>query len=174
MVLADQYDRLLGDPPAAAVGVALLREAWTIDPQSREVADAFRRRGFRRRNDHWVEPPPPNRGDPNALPRSAETEGENTSTGTSEGVIARPMLAGPANANSLRGLTPQEVRTRLGGKPDRIVRSASQGQFVEQWIYLGARQDQFVNFLHNPGEPLPKVVAFYARPHNVYNPPKRP
>ena len=42
VILAQQYDALLGERQTA---VALLQDAWRIDPQSREVADAFRRTG---------------------------------------------------------------------------------------------------------------------------------
>ena len=46
--LAGQYESMLGDRATAA---ELLRSAWKIDPQSKDVADAFRRRGFRKVND---------------------------------------------------------------------------------------------------------------------------
>ena len=51
VLLADKYDSLLDDRAGAE---ALLQEAWRIDPQSKEVADAFRRRGFHKLNDRWV------------------------------------------------------------------------------------------------------------------------
>jgi hypothetical protein len=56
------------------------------------------------------------------------------------------------------------VRERLGGKPSRIVWSATQGQLIEQWIFVGANRYQYVNFLHRADDPQPKVVAFYSLP----------
>ena len=59
---------------------------------------------------------------------------------------------------------------RLGGQPDRKVFSASQGQLLEQWIYYGAKENQYINFLHRPGSPLPRVVAYYSRPRSPEDP----
>jgi hypothetical protein len=142
VLLAHQYDTLLGDRQTA---VDLLRDAWRIDPQSREVADAFRRFEYRKVNDLWIE-----------SPRASGGGAADSGTG--------PPPAGGRPSTALRGLTPQEVRSRLGGKPDRISYVASQGQVVEQWIYRGVDQDQYVNFLHSTGDRVPKVVAYYARP----------
>jgi hypothetical protein len=148
VILADQYVAMLG---AREQAVALLRDAWKIDPQSREVADAFRRFGFRKLNDQWVESAPGSTGsEPVSDPASAPLQS---------------AAAGAQSAN-LRGLTPQQVQTRLGGKPDRVVRTATQGQLIEQWIYYGVNQDQYLNFLHTPGESVPKLVAYYARPRS--------
>jgi len=143
VILAQQYDALLGDRQTA---VELLQDAWRIDPQSREVADLFRRFEYRKVNDQWIESP---RSSGGAL--------------TDPGAGVTPAAAG-RSSTALRGLTPQEVRVRLGGKPDRVSYVASQGQLVEQWIYRGVDQDQYVNFLHTTGDPVPKVVAYYARP----------
>jgi hypothetical protein len=148
VILADLYDSLIRERESA---VALLRAAWQIDPQSKEVADAFRRREFRKVNDQWIEssrPGPRPDNDPDAAP---------------------PNPATLPHSNTLRGLTPAEVRARLGGKPDRIAWSATQGQLVEQWIYRGVNQDQYLTFLHASGDPLPKVVASYARPRSRFN-----
>ena len=147
--LAGQYESMLGD---RATAVELLRSAWKIDPQSKDVADAFRRRGFRKVNDDWVES--------SRTPARADAD-----------PAVRPQPA-PAStrSESLRGSTPQEVRVRLGGQPDRKVFSATQGQLLEQWIYYGAKQNQYVNFLHRPGSPLPRVVAYYSRPRSSEDP----
>jgi hypothetical protein len=145
VLLAQQYDALL-EESGRDTAVALLRDAWRLDPQSREAAEVFRRWGFRKINDQWIESP---RG---------------TTADSAEPRDAAPPSGGGAASAALRGLTPQEVRVRLGGKPDRIVRTATQGQLLEQWIYRGVDQDQYVNFLHTPGDLLPKVVAYYARP----------
>jgi tetratricopeptide (TPR) repeat protein len=151
LILADQYEALLGDRETA---IELLRDAWRIDPQSKEVADAFRRRAFRKVKDQWVESPHANSR------LNADTDPD---PGPSPNPPALPR------SSTLRGLTPSEVRQRLGGKPDRIVRSATRGQLVEQWIYQGANQDQYLNFLHSPGDPLPKVVAYFARPRTRWD-----
>jgi hypothetical protein len=152
VLLAQQYDALLGKS-ARATAVDLLRDAWRIDPQSREVAEALRRWGFRKVEDQWIESP------------------QATAADSGETGDAAPPPAGAAATTALRGLTPQEVRVRLGGKPDRIVRTATQGQLLEQWIYRGVNQDQYVNFLHTPGDLLPRVVAYYARPRWHSDPP---
>ena len=102
---------------------------------------------YRKVNDQWIE-----------APRSSGD------AATDPGAGERTAAAGSATA--FRGLTPQEVRVRLGGKPDRVSYIASQGQLVEQWIYRLPDQDQYVNFLHATGDPLPKVVAYYARPRS--------
>ncbi len=143
VILAQQYDALLGDRQTA---VGLLQDAWRIDPQSREVADAFRRFGYRKVSDQWIE-----------SPRASSDAATDPGAGL-------PPAAAARSSTGLRGLTPQEVRARLGGKPDRVSYIASQGQVVEQWIYRGVDQDQYVNFLHTTGDPLPKVVAYFARP----------
>jgi hypothetical protein len=156
VLLAQQYDALLG-AGARDTAVELLRDAWRIDPQSREVAEAFRRFGYRKVNDQWVE-----------SPQQAEADSTASISGALPTATDAPAAAAAPATTALRGLTPQQVRARLGGKPDHIVRTATQGQLLEQWIYRGVDQDQFVNFLHTPGDLLPKVVAYYARPrwHN--------
>jgi hypothetical protein len=131
-LLAGQYESMLGDQ---ATATELLRAAWKIDPRSKAVADAFRRRGFRKVNEEWVEPP-----------RSRDAD------------------------VTLRNRSPREVRARLGSKPDRVVWSASQGQLIEQWIYLGPTLNQYVNILHTPGVPVPRVVADYTRPRAASEP----
>jgi tetratricopeptide (TPR) repeat protein len=152
VLLAGRYETMLGD---RATAVALLQDAWRIDPQSREVSDAFRRLGFRKVRDQWVE--------------STRAAGPDQESGAGPATGLDPTnsrAAVGAQNSSLRGLTPQEIRVRLGGKPNRIIWSASQGQVLEQWIYHGVNQDQYLNFLHVAGEPEPKVVAHYARPRS--------
>ena len=61
VALADLYDDLIQDRVTA---VELLRKAWKIDPSSRETAEAFRSRGFRREKDHWVEADAPSPAGP--------------------------------------------------------------------------------------------------------------
>ena len=63
---------------------------------------------------------------------------------------------------SLRGLTRSQVRNRLGGKPDVVIRSASQGRSVEQWIYRSGKGLQVVRFIHEPGIAEPRAAASYS------------
>jgi hypothetical protein len=153
VLLAQQYDTLLKEGGRAAA-VALLQDAWRIDPQSRQVAEAFRQWGFRKVNDQWVEP--------------ASSGGPSGRASAPESIAPAGAGAGGSSGRSttLLGLTPQQVRLRMGGKPDRIVWSASQSQLVEQWIYQGVNQDQYLNFLHTPGDLVPKLVAYYSRPRS--------
>src|SRR6185312_4280552 len=55
VALANQYETLLADRETA---IALLREAWSIDPDSKEITEIFRRKGFRKVNGEWVDPSP--------------------------------------------------------------------------------------------------------------------
>ncbi len=146
VLLASQYEKMVGDRDTAA---DLLREALTIDAENKEAADAFRRMGYRKVEGKWVEPP---------------------SGGTTVAEPTRPAQPGPRNAppgdddglgESLRGLTRAQVRSKLGGKPDRTVRVAAQGQTLEQWIYDSPKGTQVVNFLHLPNRPQPLVVSSY-------------
>lgn len=146
--LAALYEELLEDRAAAK---ALLERAWKIDPGSKEVAEAFRTRGYRRVKDQWVEDAPTTangRGNPSGAdsPRSEASA-----------------------SGGLRGKTPDEVRQLMASKPEAKVISGTKGQIIEQWIFLVPNQTQvrFVNFLHTPGELLPRVVSDYFLPRNV-------
>ena len=144
ILLAGSYDKLLGDRATAA---ELLREALAIDPQSKTVVDVFLRMGFRKGDDGWY--------DPNSTTPAA--------TNTPERAPGPDKAAPPAEAGeSLKGLTRAQVRSRLGGKPDLIVRSASQGQSVEQWIYKNGKGSQVVRFLFEPGTTEPRASAYYS------------
>ncbi|MFI5455872.1 MAG: hypothetical protein ACHRXM_10515 [Isosphaerales bacterium] len=143
VVLAGRYEELLQD---RVTSVELLRKAWRIDPSSKETAEAFRSRGFRKVHDEWVESVQSGDGD---SPAGAE----------------KKALPGPAGSQGLRGLTPEEVRLKLGGKPDRVSFLGSRGQLIEQWIYrIDTKRVRFVNLLHTPGELKPRVVADYTLP----------
>jgi hypothetical protein len=159
--LAEQYETLLDDRPTA---VALLRDAWKIDPQSREVTDAFRRRGFRKVNGDWVEASR-TRVDPDAEPSKPAPGGREGATEPIAAATA-PDRPAPARSDSLRGATPDEVRARMGGRPNRKLWVASQGQVIEQWIYFGPRQNQYVNLLHRSSDPQPRVVSYYSLPRS--------
>lgn len=144
VALAVQYETLVDDRETA---VALLREAWKIDPQLNEVSDALRRRGFRKVNDEWVENPR-NSASADATPAAPRDDAERS------------------RRQPLKGKTSREVRNLLG-KPNRVVFSASQGQLIEQWIYLAPTQDQYVNFLHGTTDLLPTVLTHYSLPHRA-------
>ena len=74
-----------------------------------------------------------------------------------------PRSPGLESANSLRGLTRAQVRSRLGGKPDRVVRIGhARGRCVEQWIYKNGKGSQVVNFVFEPGTPDPRAASNYA------------
>jgi hypothetical protein len=146
LALAGQYETLIDDRSTA---IDLLQEAWKIDPQSKEVADAFLRRNYRRVGDRWV------------APARSFTNDDASSAG------APP--AGHSEGSLLR-LSPREVRAHLGGKPDRIVWSSSQGQTIEQWIYQGPKQVRYVNLLHTPGSFVPRVIADYTLPKIAASP----
>ncbi|MGP0070232.1 MAG: hypothetical protein ACLQGP_42360 [Isosphaeraceae bacterium] len=139
VLLARSYEDLLQDRVTA---VELLRKAWKIDPKSREIEDAFRRRGFRKLKGEWVD------SDPNSEPGPTNA--------------ARPI---PTASQGLLGLTPEEVRLKLNGRPTRVNHAYSRGQLIEQWIYhLDNNSARYVNLLHAPGELKPRVIADYTLP----------
>jgi tetratricopeptide (TPR) repeat protein len=149
IALAQQYETLLDD---RTTSLSLLRDAWKIDPESREVADAFRRQGFRKVNNEWVEPSKGNAG-------ATSVEG-------SESAPADPKPS-RARSDSLRNATPEQVVSRMGGKPNKKVLVASQGQVIEQWIYIDPRQTRYVNILRRPGDPQPHVISYYSLPRTA-------
>ncbi len=138
LLLADKYEAMLGDKETAA---ALLREAARIDPESRQVVEAFLKRGFRQVKGEWVAPSGTEANGP-ALAAAA---------GSEPGIQAGdPYL----------GLSREEVRNQLG-RPSRVVRVATQGYLLEQWQYrgLGGNNAQFFNFGKRPDQPRPVVIA---------------
>jgi tetratricopeptide (TPR) repeat protein len=148
--LAGLYEELLQDRLTAK---ELLDRAWKNDPGSKEVAEAFRVRGYRKVKDDWVE----------AIPgRGAEDQ---SGKGKDEAERARALTE---PSHSLRGKVPEEVILQLGSKPDRKTFSASKGQLIEQWIFVAdTRRLRFVNFLHTPGDLKPRVVADYFVPRSL-------
>jgi hypothetical protein len=75
---------------------------------------------------------------------------------------ARPTLT---TTQGLLGLTPEEVRLKLNGRPTRVNHAYSRGQLIEQWIYhLDNNSARYVNLLHAPGELKPRVIADYTLP----------
>jgi hypothetical protein len=144
ILLAASYDKLLGDRTTAA---DLLREALAIDPQSRLAVDAFLRMGYRKGDTGWYDP-----SEARATPANVGPEAKNRNT----------VGASSDTADSLKGLTRAQVRSRLGGKPDLIVRSASQGRSVEQWIYKNGKVTQVVRFDFDPSTTEPRATAYYS------------
>lgn len=132
VLLAAQYESMLGDSSTAE---ALLREAWKIDPQSKATEDVFRRKGYRLVNGEWV------------------------ATASRPGAGDAPADAAPkAPGRDLYvGKTREEIKNYLG-KPERVARSATQGQIVEQWIY----QKQYITFVKRTGMSEPAVVSHYT------------
>jgi tetratricopeptide (TPR) repeat protein len=141
VALANLYDELLQDRVTAA---ELLRKAWRIDPNSKEIAEAFRTRGFRKVQNDWVE----------TVPGATEA-----------GSAEKPTQPPGTASQGLRGLTPEEVRLKLGGKPDRVNHLGSRGQMIEQWIYrIDTKRVRYVNLLRTAGESKARVVADYTLP----------
>jgi hypothetical protein len=128
----------------------LIRKAARIATGSAEVAQAFRLRGFRRSGDDWVEAI----GGDSPPDESSKTEPERFADGSE------------IPARGLRGLTPDEVRQRLGSRPDRVAFSGSKGQLIEQWIYVDPRQVRYVNFLHSAEELKPRAISDYSLPRS--------
>lgn len=151
--LANQYDALLNDRETA---ITLLREADKIDPGSKEVAEAFRLRGWRKSSKgQWIEP-----RERAGLAQSAQSEPD-------------APRSDPAS-QKLRGATEEEVKSRLGGRPNKVARTSTQGQAVEQWIYYNATRIIYVNFVRTPGDSRPRVIAFFSRRRTAFDPPPSP
>ena len=144
ILLAGTFDKLLGDRTSAA---ELLREALAIDPQSKTAVDAFLRMGYRKGDAGWYDPTSAS-STPTATPVAGRKGDRNVPT-------SEPV-------ESLKGLTRSQVRSRLGGTPDVVVRSASQGRSVEQWIYKNGKGTQVVRFVHEPGSSEPRASAYYS------------
>lgn len=140
VILAGQYQVLLRD---AATAATLLQEAVRIDPQSQAAVSALEALGYRKVGDRW------------ALAEAAPPAAVETAPGPSA-TIGEP-------ADSLKGLTGEEVRRKLG-KPDRIARVATQGRVAEQWIYPGDNRNQYVIFVRRDGRGEPVVVDSFVHP----------
>ena len=157
--LADQYEGLLNDRETA---LGLLRAAWAIDPLSKETAEAFRRRGFRKINDAWIE----GTSKDSTASKSQETL-QLPATNTRSDV---PEPATPINAERrgggrlLHGASREEVRSALGGRPNRRNYVASQALLTEQWIYYQNSATLYINFRLKPGENVARVVSYYSHP----------
>jgi hypothetical protein len=147
--LAALYEELLQDKTTAR---DLLERAWKIDPSSKEVAEAFRTRGYRLVKDHWVEEMP------TAASPAANSSGDEP-----------PTPARPGSGLGLRGMSPEEVLLQIRTKPDRKVFSGTKGQLIEQWIFLvpNQRQVRLVNFRRTPADLQPRVISDYFLPRTA-------
>jgi tetratricopeptide (TPR) repeat protein len=145
--LAALYEELLQDKTAA---LELLQRAWKIDPNSKEVVEAFRTRGYRLVKDQWVE---------EGLATPGEAAGEPRPTDT-------PPARRPGSGRGLRGMTPEEVLQQVRSKPDHKAFSGTKGQLIEQWIFVipNQRQVRLVNFRRTPADLQPRVVSDYFLP----------
>lgn len=154
IALAGQFERLANDREAA---LDLLREAQSLDPDSPQVIEAYLVRGFRKIDGRWSE-----------APAAGPDRGGETETGDhSSEPVERPELGNRGlddRADALLGASPDQVRARMGGRPNRRVVSATQGQILEQWIYSDARESRYVNFLHRTGDSRPRVVSYFSLP----------
>ena len=144
VALAALYEDLLDDRAAAR---ELLARAWKIDPGNKEVAEAFRTRGYHLVKNHWIESEP-------ATPDASDRLGTASA--------AQPELV---SLQGLKGKTPEEVSQLIASRPDRKVYCATRGQLIEQWIFIvNDRRVRFVNFLRAAGELQPRVIADYSLP----------
>jgi hypothetical protein len=165
VTLAQHYERLLGDRETAG---ALLQDAWKIDPQSRQTSDAFLRLGYRKLEGRWVAP--------TTVPALAAVTAPERPGDQSQDDAVRPepsngpeRPAPPADrpaspTDSLLNNTPEQVIARMGGRPNRRVRVATQGRLIEQWVYSDPRTSQYITFLQRPGDSHPRVVSRYTLP----------
>ena len=144
VALAGLYEEMVQDRVTA---VALLRKAWEIDPSSRETAEAFRLRSFRREKEGWVEADAPAA----AAPAGVATD------------ATRPAAADSA---SLLGLTPDDLERKLIVKPSYKNYIASRGRLIEQRVYLDTGSVRYVNLLRTPGDTRPRVIADYTLPRH--------
>ena len=149
ILLASHYLRLLDDRLNAA---ALLREAVRIDPNSRDAADAFRRLGYKKSTEgEWVESRPT---PPPAVPLQPTAPSTTPANET-------PPASDPEK--TLIGLTPAQVKRKIGA-PDKITRSATNKETIEQWIYQRPKGFQIINFKRPRIDSKPQVVASYSFP----------
>ncbi|HEV3166310.1 MAG TPA: hypothetical protein VGZ22_19955 [Isosphaeraceae bacterium] len=131
VILARQYEVLMQDPETA---VDLIKDALRIDPRYAEAEKAIKAKGYRKVNDEWVK-----------TDRSSGGGGGEADAGDT----------GPGG--SLRGLTRQQVKIKMGGKPDQIIRMATQGQVVEQWVYRLPNGTKYITFVRRPDMPQAAV-----------------
>jgi hypothetical protein len=140
LALAELYESMLND---RVTSLELLRESFKLDSSSKETDKAFRRLGFRKVGDEWVDGKSPT--------------GRVKPSGPAEAAPSRR----DATAEPLQSMTRAEVRAQLG-EPTSIARSASQGELLEQWVYEeGGKRTRYVNFLFRAGMAQPIVDRSY-------------
>ena len=154
LALAGQYETLLND---RATAIALLKEAWKLDPSSSEIEQAFLSKNFRKVEGEWVE----RIGQETTPPMETASE---SPIPTSQPAIDAPR---GKTSDSLRNATAEQVRVRMGGNPDRRIRSRSRDQLIEQWIYLGTREDFHINLRRKSGDLQSRVVSFFSLPKSA-------
>lgn len=142
--LANLYDEMAADRFTAA---ELLQESLKIAPDYDRAKQELRRLGYRFVGGTW-------RGGPASSPADQEVQAGRSSTD----------LTPNASNLGLLNQTPDEVRLRMGGEPERIARSASQGRTIEQWIYPGPRGSQYINFLIEPSSGPARVIGHFSIP----------
>jgi len=129
--LANLYDELLQDRVTA---VELLRKAWRIDSKSKEIAEAFRSRGFHKVKDEWIE----------------------STSATKQTPAAEKGLRGltPDEVRLEIGSKPNRV-SYVASKGQLIE------QWIYE---LDTKMVRYVNLLHTPGDLKPRVIADYQLP----------
>src|SRR5262249_14989323 len=141
ITLASQYETMLQDRDSA---LGLLREAERIAPDSEALTRGFQARNFRKVNGQWV-----GASDSNDRKKDQDSDDDRRTRKGSD--------------DSLMGATRDDLRARLG-KPDRVVRTATKGKYVEQWIYINQKGNQYYDFVLEPGPLLPVVRPPLSRP----------
>ncbi len=168
LVLAEQYESLLGDKETA---VGLLRAAWEIDPLSKETTDAFRRRGFRKVNEEWVA----GTAQSSAVEKkTSATESPQDKPAVAEELTPADRVPAARERGLLRGASREEVRIELASPPNRRNYVASQGQLIEQWIYYQDKATLYISFRLKAGDTTPRVVSYYSLPRSPSDPPSAP
>lgn len=134
IALADQFRNLLGDTASA---ISLLNEAYALDNSSKEVADAFRRLGYRFDGQSWVDA------------RSATATQEETK--------------GADRSDPLIGLTLAEILSQRG-KPNTRSVAITQGSLHIQWNYNLPRGGvECFDFVQRPGSPAVVESRYVVR-----------
>ena len=141
ITLAEQYIKLLKDRDSAA---SLLAAAEAIDAEAPKLVDAYRRLGFQKVNGKWTDPSKK----PEQVAGLAEREGEEKKS----------------RKKDLIDMTRDDVISRMGGNPDAIVRVATQGAVLEQWIYRLNRGAHYINLTRSAGDSQALVGAHFILP----------
>jgi hypothetical protein len=133
--IAEEYLNLMEDPKTAAT---LLKEAYQLSPESKEIEDRLRRMGYVLRKRAW------------------HTAAE------AAGLLQDPIDQAIREGRVVIGMTSSQVKRALGGKPTLIMRAATAGDISELWVY--GRRDTtrlIIHFHRRVRRPNPeaKVIA---------------